>query len=193
MNNYNVRWADRSQVNHLIQKHYLHKWPGVCVATLGLLAEDQTTFIGVIVFALPPRETAKRYGVGLVWELARLFIEDITPKNTETWFMARAIALIKKKRPDVELLVSYADPSMNHTGTIYKAGNWISDGRTDQERKSPRCDYLVGDKIIHRRSQIPSGTTWTRVPRVSKYRYIYWMKNHEKKRQAGRGKQTCRS
>lgn len=152
---------------------------------LGLLSEDQSAYIGVVVFALPPRETAKRYGVSVAWELARLFIEDGTPKNTETWFMSRAIGWIKCQRPEVELLVSYADPSRGHTGVIYKAGNWIGDGRTDQERKTPRFDYRSGAKMFSRRSHVLEGPAFApieRVPRISKHRFIYWMKDHEKKR-----------
>jgi hypothetical protein len=182
MNAYRVQVAFRSEVERLVRKHYLGRWPGVVVKILGLLAEDQIRYIGVIVFALPPRETAKRYSVTVAWELARLFIEDGTPKNTETWFMARAIAWIKRERPEVELLVSYADPSAGHTGVIYKAGNWIPDGRTDQERKTPRFDYAVGDKVYSRRAHVPEGATIRRIPRISKHRFIYWMKNHEAKR-----------
>lgn len=182
MKSYAVEPALRCDVKHLVLKHYLHRWPGVVVYIVGLLGEDQAAYIGVIIFALPPREMAKRYGVSVVWELARLFVEDGTPKNTETWFMSRAIALVKLKRPEVELLVSYADPSAGHQGTIYKAGNWIPDGRTDQERKTPRFDYAVGAKIYSRRAHVPEGATISHVPRISKHRFIYWMKNHEKKR-----------
>jgi len=182
MNAYTVEPASRCDVSSLILKHYLGRWPGVVVCILGLLAEDQSAYIGVIVFALPPRETAKRYGVNVAWELARLFIEDGTPKNTETWFMARAISWVKRNRPEVELLVSYADPSVGHAGVIYKAGNWIGDGRTDQERKTPRFDYAVGEKMYSRRAHVPDGATIRRVARVSKHRFIYWMKNHEAKR-----------
>jgi hypothetical protein len=183
---YTIVPVSRRDAEHLVFKHYLGRWPGVVVCTLGLLCEDKSTYIGVIVFALPPRETAKRYGVTVAWELARLFIEDGTPKNTETWFVARAISYVKRTRPEVELLVSYADPSAGHTGVIYKAGNWISDGRTDQERKTPRFDYAVGEKVYSRRSHVPKGAVIQRIPRVSKYRFVYWMKGHEKKRQ-GKG------
>lgn len=132
----------------------------------------------------------KRYGVTLAWELARLFIEDVTPKNTETWFVAQAIKHIRKARPDVELLISYADPSAGHAGIIYKAGNWISDGRTDQERKTPRFDYAVGDKVYSRRAHVPPGAEIRRIPRISKYRFIYWMKDHEKRRQKNQQRNT---
>jgi hypothetical protein len=73
----------------------------------------------------------------------------------------------------VKALVSYADPSHGHSGTIYRAANWQQDGRTDQERKTPRFDYGVGEKIYSRRSHVPEGVAVLRIPRVSKFRYVY--------------------
>jgi hypothetical protein len=180
MKAYIVKPVSRKEADHLVRKHYLHRWPGVAVCIVGLL--DSGSCIGTIVFALPPRETAKRYRVRIAWELARLFIEDGTPKNTETWFMSRAINYLHLAHPEVEVLVSYADPSVGHAGTIYRAGNWISDGQTDQERKTPRFDYMVEGKVYSRRSHVPQGAVIQRVPRGSKYRFIYWMKEHEKRR-----------
>lgn len=179
---YRVCPENRGDVHSLVIKHYLHRWPGVVTGILAL--KDCDLSIGVIVFALPPRETAKRYGVPLVWELARLFVIDGTPKNTESWFMARAVAWVKRNRPDVGALVSYADPSAGHAGTIYKAANWIADGRTDQERKTPRFDYQgANGEHYSRRAHVPEGAVITRVPRVSKYRFVYWLdRNHEKRR-----------
>lgn len=174
----------RLEIDALVKRHYLHRWPGVVVCNFALL--DGGMAIGCMVFALPPRETMKRYGVNLAWELARLFIDDGTPKNSETWFMSRVVQLVRIGRPDVELLVSYADPSAGHIGTIYKAGNWIADGHTDQERKSPRCDYVAvaTGKHYSRKGHVPSGVRVERVPRVSKFRYIYWLnRRHEQMRQ----------
>ena len=179
-----VRKVDRVVVDSLVRRHYLHRWPGVVVCVLGL--EDQVSIIGCLIFALPPRETAKRYGVTLVWELARLFIEDNTPKNAETWFVSRALRWVRKNRPDVECVVSYADPSVGHQGVIYQAGNWIKDGRTDQERKTPRFDYEDPETGKHysRRSHVPTCIVPVRVPRTSKFRYVYWLdRTHEQRRQ----------
>jgi hypothetical protein len=131
----------------------------------------------------------KRYGVPLVWELARLYIEDTTPANAETWFVARAIRWIQRDYPDVTCLVSYADPSAGHRGTIYQAGSWIADGRTDQERKTPRFDYRnpITKKMYSRRSHVPDDVVPERVPRISKLRYVYWLDgSHEKRRQVQR-------
>jgi len=200
MQNYRVIEVGRSAVDHLVRAHYLHRWPGVVTGVLALL--DGGRPIGVLVFALPPRETFKRYGVSLAWELARLFIEDCTPKNTETWFVGRAIRWVRESKPDVELLVSYADPSANHTGVIYRAGNWIQDGRTDQERKTPRFDYLSTGRTMlapllseetsakrYSRKAHVNGDDVSRIARASKYRFIFWLDGkHEKRRRALRGR-----
>lgn len=164
--------AERRDVNRMIAKHYIGKWPGVCVLTLAM--RRGFDLLGVVVFALPPRETAKRYG-GVTWELARLWLDDSVPKNAETWLIARAVRFISQNRPEVKTLVSYADPSVGHDGTVYKAANWIADGRTDQERKSPRFDYADAQtgKRYSRRGHIPVGIEIRRIPRVSKHRFIY--------------------
>ena len=167
-----IQSISRREADDMIRQHYLRKWPGVCVLSLGLFIDREPC--GVMVFALPPRETSRRYGKP-TWELARLWVRDEMPTNTETYFIGRAIRLIKKTRKDVQMLVSYADPSASHTGVIYRASNWKPDGRTDDERKTPRFDYAcaVTGKKFSRRKHIPQGVDFVRVPRVSKYRFVY--------------------
>lgn len=164
-----VRHAQRFEVQAMIDAHYLHKWPGVVVSTIALCLDEVA--VGVAVFALPPRETAKRYG-GVTWELARLWVHDDEPRNTETWFLARAVKLIRREHPEVRFLVSYADPSVGHQGTIYRAANWREDGHTDQERKTPRFDYRCDGKHYSRRAHLPADRPFERVPRISKARFV---------------------
>jgi len=170
--------TSRASVAAMIEAHYIGKWPGVCVLILGM-AKGQM-LLGVIVYALPPRETSKRYG-GTTWELARLWIHDDVPTNAETYLIAKSIQHIRRTRPEVECLVSYADPSAGHTGTIYKAANWTADGRTDQERKTPRFDYVnaaTGHRY-GRKGHVPIGVEIKRIPRASKYRFIYRLREEQ--------------
>lgn len=167
-----IEAVSREDADSMIRRHYIGRWPGVCVLTLAL--KRGADLLGVIVFALPPRETSRRYG-GETWELARLWIDDAVPKNGETYLIGRAVRYIKQYHPAIKMLVSYADPSAGHSGTIYKAANWKADGRTDDERKSPRCDYacVATGRKYSRRAHIPATVTWRRVPRVSKHRFTY--------------------
>lgn len=179
-----VREADRLEVDWMIRRHYIGKWPGVVVATLGLFCADEPR--GVLVFALPPPETFARYG-GLTWELARLWVDDSEPTNTESWFIARAVRYVRQRHRDVVALVSYADPRQGHTGVIYRASNWAPDGMTDEGRTTPRFDYAAFGRLFSRRSHVPDGATVERVPRVSKYRYVYRLKERGPRLNLGLG------
>lgn len=163
-----VREADALEVDWMIRRHYIGKWPGVPTAVLGYFRDDYPR--GVLVFALPPIETAVRYG-GPTWELARLWLEDEEPRNSESWFIARGVRYVRRFHRHVVSLVSYADPSAGHTGTIYRASNWHADGMTDEERTSPRFDYEANGRRYSRRSHVPADAEVTRIPRVSKYRF----------------------
>jgi len=138
------------------------------------MAERDGKPIGMVVYAMPPREADKRYG-GKTWELARLYLLDGIPANAETWLIGASIRYIKRHHPDVAGLLSYADPSAGHAGTIYKAANWTADGMTDQERKTPRFDYIdtrTGKKY-GRRGNVPPDAVIGRIARVSKHRFFY--------------------
>jgi hypothetical protein len=167
-----IRPCSITEIDLFIQAHYLRKRPAI--VTLGLQAMDEENPIGCCVFALPPRETHKRYG-GTTWELARLYLLDDIPRNAETWLIGQSIKWVRKYHPAVKTLVSYADPSAGHTGLIYKASNWIPDGQTDDERKTPRSDYYderTGKKY-GRRSHMPVDAIITRKPRQPKLRFYY--------------------
>lgn len=176
--NFDGSWAARCHVapmtrreaGPMIRRHYLKKWPGTVVAIAGLFCDGWPR--GCITFSLPPRETAKRYG-GLTWELSRMWVDDGLPRNTETWFLSRAIRFVKRSRPDVVAIVSYADPSAGHVGYVYRAANFAGDGMSDEGRTTPRCDYRdASGKVYSRASHVPDDVAVERVPRVSKHRYV---------------------
>jgi len=166
-----IKKCSIADIDAFINAHYLAKRPAIIL--LCLMAMRGNSPIGCTVYSAPPREIYKRYG-GLTWELARLYLLDEIPKNAETWLIGQSVRYIKRHHKDVGFLLSYADPSVGHSGTIYKAANWKSDGRTDDERKTPRCDYYderTGKKY-GRRGHMPVDAVIVRKPRVSKWRFI---------------------
>lgn len=61
-------------------------------------------------------------------ELTRLWSPDGMPKNTESRLIGAAIRMLP---PKVRLLISFADSSRGHTGTIYQATNFYHLGMTN--------------------------------------------------------------
>ena len=169
-----VTEAGAGQLREMVKEHYLGKWPAIQTCSLAMYCGP--FIVGMCLFSDPPKETNKRYG-GKTWELARLWIRDDIPRNAESWLIAQAVKHIRRTYPEVRFLVSYADPSAGHTGIVYRAANWTADGRTDEDRKSPRCDYVgINSGRKFSRSGRNGDEDVIRVPRVSKYRYIYRMR-----------------
>ena len=78
-----VEPCDKSTIDDCVRiGHCLHKWPAVVVGRFAVRLDGKV--VGCIVFALPPKQTFKRYG-GLTWELARVWLDDCMPRNTETY------------------------------------------------------------------------------------------------------------
>lgn len=103
--------------------HGCHNGPTLCA---GLV--DGEHLIGVLMFATPCSEAVRASVFGpercaAVTELHRLVCLDVTPTNTESWFIARALRMLREEREHVEAVVSFADEGHGHTGVIYQASN----------------------------------------------------------------------
>lgn len=87
------------------------------------------------------------------------------PRNTESWFIARALKLL----PPL-IVVSYADTKFGHWGHMYRAANFFYAGYTDMERKTPRYDYIPWVEGKHTRDAFRNGYA-KRVRRLPKAKY----------------------
>ncbi len=145
------------------REHYLHRKPPVSFA-FGLYAPE---LVGVVTFGVPAShhlmKSACPSSPASVLELNRLWVHDRMPRNTESWFVARAL-----KQLPPRIIVSYADTKQGHDGCVYRAMNFYYSGWTDMERKTPRFDYEVPGK--HSRDAFRSGN-FTRVRRQPKHKY----------------------
>jgi len=97
VNDYRVEKIKPKLAKEYIHKnHYSHNGPSPCY---GLF--DKNDLIGVCMFATPCSENvrASLWGENTkdhVIELHRLHILDVTPKNTESWFISRVLKELKK-------------------------------------------------------------------------------------------------
>ena len=152
--NYEVRAVKRRDFEWLLlNHHYAKRVPSISFAN-GLF--DGADLIGVITFGAPASRHmqvgASPGNPGAVIELNRLCVLDSAPRNTETWFIARALKMLPPF-----IVVSYADTVHGHLGFVYRAANFNYAGWTDMERKTPRYDYIVPGK--HTRQAFRDGRT----------------------------------
>lgn len=147
----------------VVERHYLHRRPPISFA-FGLYAPD---LLGVVTFGTPGSHhmllSACPENTSFVIELNRLWVSDDAPRNTESWFLARALALLPPR-----IVLSYADTAQGHEGYVYRASNFFYAGWTDMDRKTPRFDYVAPGK--HSRDAFRNGFT-ERIRRKPKMRY----------------------
>lgn len=125
-------WAIETAVAQaVVRKHHYLRRSASAMFTFGLF--DGMDLIGVAIYGKPaspslcvgvcgPEESQR------VVELTRLWIEDATPKNTESFFIGQTLRLLPL---EFDIVVSYAEIGAGHSGIIYQATNWIYTGLSD--------------------------------------------------------------
>lgn len=161
-----VEPIDRTQAAALvIEHHYMHRRPPMSCAFALVRGES---VVGVATFGVPASRhmqiSACRQRPDAVIELNRLWVSDDLPRNTETWFLSRALRMVPPR-----IVVSYADTAAGHVGYVYRAANFHYAGWTDMDRKTPRFDYVAASGG-HSRDAFRTGYT-ERVRRLPKVKY----------------------
>jgi len=99
------------------------------------------------------------------YEIKRLAMSPICPRNSESRFIGRSIWMLRK-RCIVKGIVTYADTEYNHSGVIYIATGFNYLGLT-----APKTDFWIGDKRHPSRDRT-TGKTGEWRPRSRKHLFI---------------------
>lgn len=169
----------RTAQTMIIDFHYLHR-KAPCSYAFGMYEKVSGELVGVVLYGKPAShwlckgiagdEEAKN-----VIELTRLWIKDGTPKNSESWFVGNTLKLV-----DYDIIVSFADKSANHVGTIYQATNFLYTGLSDRHvewtiegHESTHCRHLFDKYGGVKKAKEILGDKMIRGERPRKHRYIY--------------------
>jgi hypothetical protein len=124
----------------------------------GAFVDD--TLVAVCTFSgVTRKETANRLGVKprSMRELSRFCIHpSYQKKNFASYLLSRFVKLFGKDNRDVKMLVSFADHTEGHEGTIYKATNWTYDG----DCKASYYYISADGCVIHKK------TVWDRAKKL---------------------------
>lgn len=178
--------------DYIKENHYSHGCHNGASPCFGLY--DNDSLIGVLMFATPCSERVRASVFGVeyknnVTELHRLHILDCTPKNTESWFISRCLKLLKQIKPQIWAVITFADQTEGHEGTIYKATNAYRLG------SSPAMRFYIDEtgRLRHPRQngkniglKEAAEMGWNPVMRDGKLRYMWLLPNdkrHKKKLQ----------
>ena len=167
----------------LVRMHYLHSLPGGTCLAFGTFVGNR--LLGALTWGVGPTN-AHRLVEGATRDdcltLTRLWLSDELPRNSESRTLGVAVRALRR-HTSVKFIISYADPSQGHVGTIYQASNWLYIGLS---KATPLYD--IGDGIArHSRSLSHAygshsikhfaryGVDVKKVPQAAKHRYVYFL------------------
>ena len=172
----------------ILYKHYAKRIPSISYA-FGLFERNTKDMVGAITYGNPGSPTVAPSICGEeermeVIELKRLWTEDDTPTNTESWLIANSM-----KEVDKDIIISYADSDEDHVGTVYQATNWIYTGMSGggtmwsvkDSNMHPRSLHNVYDTIDDAKEDL--GDKLVQVEVSQKHRYVYFNCDKRRKRE----------
>ena len=138
--------------------HYAASMPVVRLS-VGLFANGKggrSALVGVSVFSHPVNDASVPKNAGLAQprtacDLGRLVLLDDVGGNGESWFLSRALRILRQEKSEIVSVISYADPVRRrdadghiflpgHVGSLYAVmgGRYVG-------RSSPRTDLIMPD------------------------------------------------
>ena len=130
-----IDWATHAAAKYACENwHYSKCIPKSKLVKLGVW--ESGNFIGVVIFGLGAnRNMSKPYGLKSFecCELVRVALTEHICHVTR--IVALAIKFLKRSNSGLRLIVSFADPAVNHHGGIYQGGNWLYSGRCANGRE----------------------------------------------------------
>ena len=129
---FKVELCGRNEIRDFIEKwHYSKNINGVISDYCFKLLDGDQIIGGMIYGRIAMASVWKKYSDNEcdITELRRLCCIDDTPKNTESYFIGKTLKWLKANTNIIKV-ISYADMTYNHVGTIYKATNFQHVGMT---------------------------------------------------------------
>lgn len=169
----------------VIENHYLHR-RAPCMHAWGLFLKEEIK--GVIMYGTPAAAGIRKGVAGPenasnVLELTRLWVDDIVPRNGESYLIGNTVRLVSK-----EIIVSYAEIAQGHVGTVYQATNWLYTGLS-AKRTNWQIEGLEGhnqsltDRYTSAEAREKYGDRFKLVERPRKHRYVFINADKRRKKQ----------
>lgn len=118
------------------QFHYARNGSNTATFRHGLFMKAYPEICLGIAWWIPPTKSCALANYPKNWKavlvLSRLVVDPLVPQNAASFLIMSSIKLIRKDQR-WEYLLTYADEWQHHSGSIYKATNWIELGKTAPE------------------------------------------------------------
>jgi len=129
----NVGLVDRCSAYAFVQEHhYSAVLPRITKLCIGGWAGERLSAVVTFGWGVRPLHTIRKAFPSLqtkaYLEIGKLCLRDECPRNSETWFLSRAIRLCHSVFPELALIWTWADGILGKPGYVYQAANFAYGG-----------------------------------------------------------------
>ena len=165
------------------KQHYLHSLPAGTRLAFGVFLGAR--LLGALTLGVGPKKAHSLVEGACPDDcltLTRLWLSDLLPSNSESRILGVVLRALRR-HINLRFLLSYADPTQGHVGTIYQATGWIYTGFSE-----PMPLYDLGDGVArHSRSLSHAfgthslahfrahGISVKLIHTAAKHRYVYFL------------------
>ena len=118
----------RREVARVVARHH-YSGTACTSSAVSLAVTWRGQFSGALQLGYGVRPDKNARG-GETWEFDRMWLANAMPKYSETIVLSLLHLYLRRAHPNVRRIVTYADASVGHTGTIYRAANYRRVGAT---------------------------------------------------------------
>ena len=181
--NLRLDWASHEAAKYACENwHYSKCLPRGKMVRVGVWENSQ--FIGVVLYGMGASPYLMNpYGLTMTQGCELVRVALTTHTTSVTKIVAISLKLLKRKCPNLKLVVSFADPNNGHYGGIYQGGNWVyvgessetirykdKDGRILHQRRVSKTGFVKGfDNKIERCTKTED---CTKIYQTGKFRYL---------------------
>lgn len=144
----------RDAAEFVAKHHYSKVMPKLNKIILGLF--ENNAMVGVITFGwgVRPEQTINKLFPSLhskdYLEIGKLCLLDELPKNSESRFISAAMRFLKKLRPEVKIVFTWADAIWGKPGYIYQAANFLFGGSIGSEAYRTKEGARLHPRQLHK-------------------------------------------
>ena len=159
--------------SHKAATYACKNWHYARISPMGKLVKvgawEGEKFIGAVIFGRGASPfLGKKYSLAQCECVELVRIALTSHKTPVSQIVSIALKFLKKRNPNIMLVVSFADPEKGHHGGIYQAGNWIYTGTSAATQ-----ELFVKNRWTHLRGAYHQKTVHTRTRTMpGKHRYL---------------------
>ena len=167
-----VAWSDKETVDPIIRaNHYSGTTVWSSFAHFVVFDRDSERVIGALQYGPPMNPAASsRIADGLLpnqlAELNRMWLDDAKPPNTASRAIAFSVRLLRRQRPFLRAIQSFADSRCGKLGAVYQAASFVFLGHHDTTFYELDGEWFhksaLGRKDVDKRG-------WRCGPRISRF------------------------